>query len=562
MQKYAKVVIGIPVEKTFYYVSPEELAHKVVPGKRAIVPFSGRKLTGYVVALSRKKPDVSLREILEVIDSSPIFDGKMLKLTRWVSDYYCSTWGEALQIAFPPGIRMMRESLSCEKLKSSARFSASSFFSEPELLCATTEERLKFYLHEVSQTLENGRGALILVPDISRSEDILKAMRARFEEISLLHGNLPPAERYREWVRMKNGISKIVIGTRSAVFAPLESPGLIIVDEEDNPLYKEKRTPKYNAREVALKRAELSGARLILGTQIPSLESYFQVECGKYKLLVPDQKKRKKFPEVEIVDLSHEFKSSRIRWALSLALRQEIEEKLKRNEKIILLTSRGAGAQKIMDELGRLFPSAHLGKIGSETRAAHEETFSLFHQGKIDILIGTQTVLKESGVERIGLLGIISIDTILNASNFRAAERTFQLLIRAINFLSGRENSKVIVQTYNPSHYSILSAARNDWLQFYRKELRFRRQLNYPPFTSLINITTKDREAFSKLVVTLKANCQSTVEPPELLTSLPSSLNQRWQITLRGKDLSRMRRVIKRELARWGKKRVNVEVNP
>ena len=588
------------MEKAFYYALPEEMAREVIPGKRVIVPFSGRKLTGYVVGLSREKPDYALREIAEVVDLLPLFDGEMLKLTRWVSDYYCSTWGEALHTAFPPAVRTKKKWIA-ELVPSVSEESRSEFASatprnrftprndrggtfamrgekigdrraprdslEPELLKCPREERLKLYSACVSQTLESDKGTLILVPDIFRSKSILEAMRSRFgQRVCLLTGRLQPEERYREWMRMKSGMAKIVIGTRSAVFAPVADLGLIIVDEEDDSLYKEKRTPKYHAREVALKRARLSGARVILGAQAPSLESYFQAEQGKYKLLeIAPREERKGLARVEIADLCREFSQRRARWALSRKLREEIEDRLKRGEQTVLLISRrGTGMQRLMNEVGKLFPQAHLGRVSSSRAASYCEAISLFRLGKTDILIGTHAVLEELEIRRLTLVGIISADTILNIGDFRAAEKAFQLLTRVVSSLSGRQGGKVIIQTRNPNHYSILSASRDNYPQFYREELIFRRQLNYPPFTSLINITVKsDDEAFRRFIVVLEANRQKGVD---VLVSTPSSkasIGQR-QIIIKGENLSRMREVIRKKLitSRWNKTRVNVDVDP
>jgi primosomal protein N' (replication factor Y) len=581
---YAEVVIGVPVEKAFYYAFPKEMAHEVIPGKRVIVPFSGRKLIGYVVGLSRERPNYPLKEITEVVDLLPLFNGEMLKLTKWVSDYYCSTWGEALRAAFPPAVRAKKKwNLPQVKAESSQLsqpkanqpgLPSPSLFSEPELLKCPRQERLKFYSTSVSQTLESGRGALILVPDISRSKNIFTAMKSQFGgRVSLLTGRLSPEERYREWMRMKMGVVKVVIGTRSAVFAPVADPGLVIVDEENDSLYKEKRTPRYNAREVALERARLCGARVILGAEAPSLESYFQVEGGKYKLLeIAPGEERKELPKVEIADLCREPIQRRV---LSHKLCQEIEERLKIGEQILLI-SRRAGMHRLIDKVGRLFPSARLGRIDS--KAAYGETISFFLRGKIDILIGTEALLEELGVGRASLIGIISADAILSIGDFRAAEKTFQFLTRVLNSLSG--NSKVIIQTFNPDHYSILNASRGNYLEFYREELKFRRQLNYPPFTSLVNITVKevqgsgvqgselendegkDDEALKRLIAVLEANRQEGVEILVPTPSLRKAPVQRCQIVVKGKNLDTMRETIRKELIAWDKARVSVDVDP
>jgi primosomal protein N' len=591
MHTYAKIVVGVPVEKIFYYALPQEMTDKVTPGVRVIVPFSGRKLTGYVVGLSREKPDVSLREITEVVDPFPIFDGEMLELTRWVSSYYCCTWGEALHTAFPPGIKQRGQTPFSLTPLIHSRGEKHHFvtevrrnFKEYELtgltniyskedrkaigdkgvcpLCPTLlhhtareDEKTEFYLQAIVQVLKQGRQALLLFPEIFHFQSILGILRTQFGEgIALLHGRLSPKERYRQWLRMRSGAARVVIGTRSAVFAPVRNLGLIIVDEESNSLYKEKRTPKYHAREVALERARISVARVILGTQAPSLESYFQAERGKYKLIVISSEEASKLPEIEIVDLR--CNRRRAPWVLSPELREEIEDRLRRREQIVLLLSRrGAGTQKLIDEVGRLFPSARLGSLYSKT--AYKETVSLFRRQKTDILIGTQAVLKELSVGRLTLVGIISADTILNIGDFRAAEKMFQFLTQVASYLSGKQGSKVIIQTYNPDHYSILSVKRGGYPQFYREEIEFRRQLNYPPFTSLINIMVADDDTYYKrLIEILEANRQAGVD------ILPSKISvKRQQITIKGENLAGMRRVIREELSssKWNKVKVDVD---
>ena len=401
----------------------------------------------------------------------------------------------------------------------------------------------------------------MLVPEIALTLWVGRLVRARFgETVAVLHSGLPDIERAREWWRVRNGQARIVVGTRSAVFAPVENLGLIIVDEEQESSYKQEETPRYNGRDTAVYRARLEGAVVLLGSATPSLETYHNARAGKYHLLeLVSRVANRPLADVRIVDLREEFRSQHRATPVSEKLREAIALRLEEGTQAMVLINRrgyswsllcrGCGAfvqcqncsialtyHKIAPAacsattaiircarrssarnatastcissatapsasrniLREQFPKARLARLDRDTvrtKREYQQVLGAFAQGEIDVLVGTQMVAKGHDFQRVTLVGVVAADLALGRPDFRAAERTFQLLTQVAGRAGrGELAGEVLVETYYPEHYAIQFAARQDFISFYEKEAHFRRMLHYPPFTALANVIVRDKK--------------------------------------------------------------------
>jgi primosomal protein N' (replication factor Y) len=408
----------------------------------------------------------------------------------------------------------------------------------------TGSGKTEVYIQVIKQCLEKGKTALMLVPEISITPQMVERFYNAFgEDIAILHSHLNDRERWEQWNKIKSGKSKIVIGARSAIFAPLENIGIIIVDEEHETSYKQETTPRYNGRDIAIVRAQMSSAIAILGSATPSLESWQNTGTGKYILLKLTKRPfTYKLPRVHIIDMCKEKDHKQF---LSELLRNKIEEKLAAKEQVILLQNRrghssfvqcvscgqlfqcpkceismnfhsrtqqlichycghainmprkcpdcgsymfhfgAAGTQQIEKQLEILFPSATILRMDSDSarkKDSYDSMFERMKKGNVDILLGTQMIAKGLDFANVTLVGVISADIGLNIPDFRAAERTFQLLTQVAG-RSGRglKPGEVFIQTYNPEHYAVTTATRQNFDAFAKEELKFRKILKYPP---------------------------------------------------------------------------------
>lgn len=435
----------------------------------------------------------------------------------------------------------------------------------PYLLHGVTGSgKTEVYLQAMQACLEAGREAILLVPEISLTPQTVNAFKGRFgDEVAVMHSRLSQGERYDEWRKIANKRVRIAIGARSAIFAPFTNVGLIIVDEEHESSYKQEESPKYHARDVALRRGETHGAAVVFGSATPSLETYLDAHRGVYGLLeMPERVAGRPLPEVEIVDMRQELRDGN-RAMFSGALREALAARLERGEQAVLLLNRrgyatfvmcrscgftaqcphcditltyhrtskhsrchycgytereatrcpscdsehirhfGAGTQRVEEELAKLFPGIRTIRMDVDTTAqkgAHERLLADFREEKADVLLGTQMVAKGLDFPKVTLVGVISADTVLRIPDFRAAERTFQLLTQVAG-RAGRHELKgeVIVQTYTPEHYSIQYASVHDYRGYARRELLSRRELGYPPFRRLA-LATLSHDDISRLV--------------------------------------------------------------
>ena len=431
-------------------------------------------------------------------------------------------------------------------------------FTAALLYGVTGSGKTEVYLGAIEAALARNKTALLLVPEIALTLWCGRLCRARFGAgVAVLHSALPEVERAREWWRVRRGEARVVVGTRSAVFAPVENLGLIVVDEEQEASYKQEETPRYHGRDVAVVRAKLEGAVALLGSATPSLESFQNARSGKYHLLQLDSRvENRPLAPVEIVDLREDFKTTHRAAPISSKLEKAIAARLTDGTQSLVLINRrgyswfvlcrscgagvqcencsisltyhkqrqrlechycgfsrgvpescpkcnsehvyffGAGAEQLEEKLHEKFPAAKVARLDRDsvrTKRAYQQVLGDFATGKIDILVGTQMVAKGHDFQRVTLVGVISADSQLSLPDFRAAERTFQLLTQVAG-RAGRGNlpGEVLVETYYPEHYAIQLAARQDYVSFFEKEVQFRRLLHYPPFTALASIMVRD----------------------------------------------------------------------
>ena len=409
------------------------------------------------------------------------------------------------------------------------------------------------YLAGMRSVLEAGRSAILLVPEIGLTPAVAADLHQVFgDEVAILHSALSNQERAEQWHRIKRGEARVVVGTRSAVFAPVSDLALIIVDEEHDSSYKQEETPRYHARDVAVMRAKMAGAMVVLGSATPSLESYYNATKKKYSLVeLPDRVERRPLPEVELIDMKQEFQETGQEQVISRKLAEEIRERLDRREQVMILLNRrgyspvvlcracgktleckncaiamthhkrarrmechycgytapvpdkcvhcgseyvyfiGTGSEKLEELLHSMFPTARIGRLDRDTvrgKEDFERVLGALNQGELDLLVGTQMIAKGHDVHGVTLVGVVNADIALGLPDFRAAERTFQLLTQVAGRAGrGQTPGKVVLQTFFPDHYAVQYAAQHDFVGFYEKELRFRSWMHYPPYSALAN---------------------------------------------------------------------------
>lgn len=693
----ARVTLEIALRKEFDYAIPPELVGQVEVGSRVQVPFGPRKVLGVVTAVAEESAQAKLKPILKVIGAQTLVTAKVLRLARWIGEYYCCAPELALKSVLPEAVRQedagwrerllvrvlplggefpklpkrqlevwniieeRREILLSElvalaettavtvrKLEDRGLVSITNEISErdpyaQEQILATQPlvlnpsqaaalEKIKaamdacstrvppetqgrasdlgasanqaavhhqnlagrqipsagglvhlqsttfllhgvtgsgkteVYLQAIAHALEQGKGAIVLVPEISLTPQTVERFKARFSSgklqtlVAVLHSHLSAGERHDEWHKIRQGRARIVIGARSAIFAPVEPLGLVIVDEEHEHTYKQEETPRYHARDVAIMRGQMEGAVVVLGSATPSLESYYNCKKGKYTLLeLPERVDDQKLPVVRVVDMRQAARKEKGTLVFSPQLKEAITQRLEKGEQTILFLNRrgyssslqcekcghvchcpncslaltyhrpesllrchlcghnervpkvcpndkcrnpairysGLGTQKVEEVLGKLFPQARVKRMDADVMKRKEDYRKVlgdFRTSKIDILIGTQMIAKGLHFPNVTLVGIIFADLALNMPDFRAGERTFQLLTQVAGRAGrGEVEGEVVVQAFTPFHPAIQYARRHDFVGFYEQELEFREQLKYPPAARVALLTLKGR---------------------------------------------------------------------
>ncbi len=643
---YVEIAIGLPVRKPFHYRVPEGLKEKAFLGKRVLVPFGPRKVVGYIVGFPGNTDVETVKDIITVIDEAePVLDAEMLSLTKWISDRYHSSWGEAIEAALPGPIKKgkikaaprhpepednyrptRRHEPTGEQAAALKPIIASLSKDGGDIFLLhgiTGSGKTEVYLQAIEAVLKMGRSSIVLVPEISLTPQTVEWFKSRFGGIvAVLHSRLLDTERFVEWKKLKDGKARIAVGARSAVFAPVKDLGLIVIDEEQETSYKQDETPRYNARDVAVERARISGATVIFGGATPSIETYKKALDGEYKLLrMTERIEKRSLPKVSIIDMRQEMidvKGSRV---FSRALEHAVSQVLRKKGQVMLFMNRrgfstfinckkcghvvrckncnvsltyhfdtkklschycgyqadpplkcprcksediryfGAGTQKIESEAARLFPEARIARMDTDAtakRGSHKQILGDFRKHKIDILIGTQMIAKGHDFPCVMLVGVISADTALNLPDFRAGERTFNLLTQVAGRAGrGEEPGKVIIQTFSPAHYAIEKSVNHDYKGFFDEEIKFREELAYPPFTRIVEVKLKGRNE-EKLIKSAHdlASLISALIPgtdTELVGPAPEFISRmkgqfRWAMMLKGKDPRAMCEVIDKAL--------------
>jgi primosomal protein N' (replication factor Y) (superfamily II helicase) len=661
-QHIVEVAIPLPLEGHFHYLVPERLAPKALPGTRVLVPFGRRKLTGYLIGPAPASSG-ELKEVLEVLDESPLFTPEELEFYRWIANYYLHPLGEVIKMALPAGINLvsryrceeaedgtpvLREVLSggrsvrLEKFYESAEdaplkprgkaleileyleflreqggetavsgpvlrarfghctpqlnrlvelravncterevyrdpFKAQSFgqdaalelnadqhaaFSRvaeairsgvfaPFLLHGVTGSgKTEVYLQAIAVALELGRSALVLVPEIALTPQLVGRFKRRFScGIAVLHSGLSDGERYDEWRRIRRGEAVIVIGARSALFAPLSRIGIIVVDEEHEGSYKQSEGVRYNSRDLALVRGKQVGAAVVLGSATPLVTSCYAAQQGRLSYLqLPNRVRELPMPETVMLDargkrgttflpeLAHAIEDNldaggqtllflnRRGFATYLVCEEcghvlrcpncEVTLTYHRTKgrhvchycdyslpapsacpacKAKGITLLGIGTERVEGEVQQLFPLARVARMDRDStkgKGGHARVLKSLEDGSVDILIGTQMIAKGHDFPGVTLVGVISADASLNLPDFRSSERTFQLVTQVMGRAGrGDRPGKVLVQTLAPEHYALTYAVAHDYDGFYREEIAFREDVGYPPFAHLAALT-------------------------------------------------------------------------
>lgn len=503
----------------------------------------------------------------------------------------------------------------------------------------TGSGKTEVYIRLVSEMLNQGKSAVVLVPEISLTPQMIERFKGRFgEDVALFHSKLSDGERFDEWYRIKQGKAKLVIGARSALFLPLQNLGVIIIDEEHENTYKSEHNPKYHTREVSEFICELKKCKLVLGSATPSVESYYKSLTGEYKLIEMNKRVNgKNMPHMQIIDMREELKNKNLS-LFSRKLLEELDKTLKSNKQAILFLNRrgystfiscrscgyvfkcpecdvsmtyhkngylichycgraeksskvcpkcnskyvkffGAGTERVELEVKKYFPKARVLRMDVDTtrhKNSHESIYNSFKNGEADILIGTQMVSKGLDFKDVTLVGVLAADMSLNLPDYRAAERTYQIITQVAGRAGrGEDEGKVIVQSYTPNHFSLKYAKEEDYESLFKEEINIRRLMANPPFGKilLINVSSRFEEKLKKFMYTLEYNLKKIVAGefsilgpvPCIITKLKE--NYRWQIIIKGNFNDEFSEKVKDTLYLLNKSvyneiRISIDINP
>jgi primosomal protein N' (replication factor Y) len=585
-----------------------------------------------------ERREILLTELLELAETTAttvrkLEDRGLVEITSEISErdpYARETILPTQNIVLNPA-----QSVALEKIKAAMDKPLSTFNSQPSTFLlhgVTGSGKTEIYLQAIAHTLAQGKGAIVLVPEISLTPQTVERFKARFSSgklqtlVAVLHSHLSAGERHDEWHKIRQGRARIVIGARSAIFAPVEPLGLVIVDEEHEQTYKQEEAPRYHARDVAIVRGQMENAVVVLGSATPSMESYYNCKKGKYTLLeLPERVDDQKMPRVRVVDMRQAASRQRGKEGIPIfspQLKEAIAQRLERQEQTILFLNRrgystalqcpkcgyvatcpncsvsltyhrseqklachicnrvekvplvcpnekcknpairfsGTGTQRVEETLAKLFSHARIKRMDSDAMKRKDDYRRIlgdFRAGRIDILVGTQMIAKGLHFPNVTLVGIIYADSALHQPDFRAGERTFQLLTQVAGRAGrGDVEGEVFVQAFAPFHPAIQYARRHDFTGFYEQEIEFREQLKYPPVSRVALLTLKGRneEKVKFSAEHLKRDLEKNLkEFKDLIIAGPAPAPlaraeqfYRYQIMLRTRAMS----ALSRELAR------------
>ena len=575
---YLQVVFNTPLKTSFSYLPPENISDeelsKLVCGVRISAHFGRRKMTGFIISVAEKKPkgDFEIKRIDKIIDSVPLFDSDYYDTVKWISSMYLCSEGEALFKMVPAGKQERKPGLFSDidddyksvtlndEQEEAAKTLCESTKSLFYLFGVTGSGKTEVYLKAADEILKKGKGVIYLVPEIALTHQMIDYVYKRFgDRVAVLHSGITPSQKLHNWRRIQSGEADIVVGARSAVFAPMKDPGLIIIDEEHESSYKAGQTPRYHARQIAMHRIKKSGGKLVMGSATPSIEAYYLMKTG-----VLEELRLKRIaaggssPEVEIVDVTNS------KSAVSDQLAEEIRKTTAEGRQVILFLNRrgffyyfhcrncgyemtcrqcsvpltlhkdrnrmichycgfsrppadvcpecgsleigysGFGTEKIENDIQKYFPHLKIARLDRDSVQKKEylkEVLDSFRKGDIDILLGTQIVAKGLNFPGVKLIGIILADTTLQLPDFRSAERTFALIMQ-VSGRAGRfsPDGKVLIQTFRPGNFAVKAASQRKTEEFYEREIENRKIMNFPPFSRVMRVVfrSKDRELCSR----------------------------------------------------------------
>lgn len=504
----------------------------------------------------------------------------------------------------------------------------------------TGSGKTEVYLHLADHVRRSGRGVLMLVPEIALTPVVAAVFRARFGEgVAVQHSGLSDGERHDQWHRIRRGDVDVVVGTRSAIFAPLARPGLIIVDEEHDTSYKQEETPRYHGRDVAVMRGKFANALVVLGSATPAMESFYNAQQTRYDLVTLSRRVLDRpLAKVTVINMRHEYAEEGPDVILSRELRERMRLRLDRQEQVLVLLNRrgyaaavfcrqcggtmdcpncsvsltvhtarrewrarchycnysrivprtcikcaapylehvGFGTERVEAEIVKLFPDAHVGRVDRDTirkRGSLASLLDRFGRREIDVLVGTQMIAKGHDFPQVTLVGVISADVGLGMADFRAAERTFQLLTQVAGRAGrGAQAGEAIVQTLFPTHYSIRFATSQNYTAFYEKEIEFRRAMRYPPLIGLVNVVVRGRTydaAMDAAADLARRTSEHSAGGFVILGPAPAPLTRlrgehRAQFFLKGTSRLAMRTALRKALASLPElaRRTSVDVDP
>jgi len=531
------------------------------------VPIRGKSVSG-IILKEVQKPSFDTKEVTKVELEKPIISEQMLTVASWISEYYASSLPSVLTTIIPSGVAKKRRKIVANTIPATKdthktlTTDQTKVFSEiqknlgnkPQLLYGVTGSgKTEIYLQLIEEQLKQKKGIIILVPEVSLTPQALERYSARFgDRVVLLHSYLLETERFAVWKQIFDGEKDIVIGSRSALFAPMSDLGLIIIDEAHESSYKQDQNPRYEATKVAEKIAEVSGCGLVFGTATPSIEMFYRAKQGTLDLRTLNKRiVQNKMPSIEIVDMRHEFQYGN-KSIFSEKLQAEIKSTLAAKGQIMLFINRrgmatfvscrdcgyvagcpncdipltfhyndmrltchhcghteappvtcpkcssmaikyfGSGTQKVEQEIRKLFGEVRVSRMDHDTtqkNGAHETIYKEFESGNVDILIGTQMITKGWDIPNVRLVGIVSADSMLNYPDYRANEKAYQLITQIAGRTGrGEHVGKVVIQTYTPDNPIFGSIQKHDFTLFYESEIGAREELNYPPFANLVKM--------------------------------------------------------------------------
>ncbi len=583
--KYVNLVINNRSDSTDAIYTYGCRDDRVKPGSKVLVPFAkGNRLReAYVVSVDEDAPDKIKKKLKYVheTDEEISLTDEMVRTSLWLRERCLCRYIDAIKCFLPAGKKAVRKArkdpFECregetgnvreltdqqrEALKKIEEPVESGRHGRFLIHGVTGSGKTEIYIRAAEKVISKGRSVIVLVPEISLTDQIIDRFIGRFgsSAVAVLHSRLTAGERYDQWMKIRSGEVQIAIGARSAVFAPFEDIGLIVMDEEHESTYKSDHTPKYDTVEVALKRCQDHKGVLILGSATPSVVTYSRAMEGIYSLTeLSERYNRVNLPSVELVDMREELKKGN-RSVISDKLREEMGSKLERGLQVILFLNRrgystfvscrecgyvarcpecglpltyhkeedsivchycgrrmkapsvcpqcgsryikyfGSGTEKAEETVARMFEGYEAERVDTDSirrKGELERKLRSFANGRTKILIGTQLIAKGLDFKNVGLVGILSADIALNIPDFRSPERTFQLITQAAGRAGrGDEEGRVIIQTYQPEHYAVRFAAEQDYAGFYETEIGFRKYMNYPPFSDMFQVIFSSEDA-------------------------------------------------------------------